>query len=411
MADNIVFSGSILFLSLADVIQLLGGNNCTGILTLRSQYSADMGAVYFIDGDPVNASFGKLKGREALYALFGWTDGKYEFSEEELVGINPVIKESRMAIVMDAVRLLDDGKIAKVGPDLLTRKDMERTATDSREMDFVNPVKAPLINYRYVMGEYSYKNGETIVKEGKYGKWMWVIYEGTVKIIRETSKGSITLARLGEGCFIGTIRALIHGEYSRSATAIAEGKVRLCILDVEPLQREYSELSENFKKILISLDNRLRQINDNAVAAYIGDYSKGLPEDKVLEDLFQDNTDLYIIKEGTADIIGKGPKGDVNLLSLGKDDVVGKIPFLDFGHEPLSASVMTSNPFEADILDSLALQEEYDNLSNTLRNFISNTARSISMTTKLFYQLLEKGGEKTIETKTERETRDSALLI
>ena len=134
----------------------------------------------------------------------------------------------------------------------------------------------------------------------------------------------------------------------------------------------------------------MRQINDNAVAAYIGGYSKGLPQDKVFENRFQNNTDLYIIRKGTADIIGKGPKGDVNLLSLGSDDVFGKIPFLDFGHEPLSASVMTSNPFEADILDSQALQKEYDKLSHTLRNFVFNAATNISMTTKLFYQLLEK---------------------
>ena len=394
MADNIVFSGSIHFLSLADVIQLLGGNNCTGILTLRSQYSSDMGAIYFIGGDPVNGSCGKLKGLEAVNALFGWTDGKYEFSEEQLSGINPVIKQSRMGIVMNALRLLDDGKIAKVGPDPLNQKDREKTGSDGVKMDFVHPLKGPLLNYRYVMGEYSYKNGETIVKEGKYGKWMWVIYEGTVKITRQTSKGSITLARIGEGCFIGTIRALMHGDYSRNATAIAEGKVRLCILDAEPLQREYAALSENFKKILISLDNRLRLINDNAVEAYIGGYSKELPKEKVVDDRFQSNTDLYIIRKGTVDIIGKGIKGDVNLMSLGSDDVFGKIPFMDFGHEPLSASVMTSNPFEAAILDSLELQKEYDNLSTTLKNFVLNAATNISMTTKLFYQLLEKGNEK-----------------
>jgi CRP-like cAMP-binding protein len=350
-----------------------------------------MGIIYFIGGNPVNASCGKLKGLKAVYALFGWTDGKYEFSEEELTGINPVIKQGRMGLVMNAQRMLDDGKIAMVGHSPINQEDMEKIGTDATKMDFVHPVKGPLVDYQCVMGEYSYKDGATIVKEGKFGKWMWVIYEGTVKITRQTSKGAITLARLGEGCFIGTIRALLHSDYSRSATAIAEGKVRLCILNAEPLHREYSALSENFRKILLSLDKRLRLINDNAVAAYIGGYSKELPEDKVFENRFQTNTDLYIIKEGTADIIGKGPKGDVNLLSLGSDDVFGKIPFLDFGHEPLSASVMISDPFEADILDSLALQQEYNNLSPTLRNFVFNAATNISMTTKLFYQLMDKG--------------------
>ena len=86
MTDNIVFSGSLLFLSLADVFQLLGGNNCTGKLTLRSPYSADMGFVYFVGGNPVNAYYGQIKGSDAIYALFGWTDGKYDFRSEERRG-------------------------------------------------------------------------------------------------------------------------------------------------------------------------------------------------------------------------------------------------------------------------------------------------------------------------------------
>jgi hypothetical protein len=388
MADNIVFSGSLLFLSLADVFQLLGGNNCTGKLTLRSQYSADMGVIYFVGGNPTNAYCGALKGLTAVYALFGWTDGKYDFSEEELTGLEPDINKSMMELVLDVSRLLDDGKIAKVGPSPLDHRDMEKTGPDGMKMDFVHPIKGPPVDYPYVTGEYSYLDGATIVKEGEYGKWLWAISEGTVKITRSTSKGAITLARLGEGCFIGTIRSLLYGEYERSATAIAEGNVQLCILDVEALHLEYSRLSQDFRKILLSLDNRLRPINNNAVGAYVGDSLKGLPKDKVFESRFQNNTELYIIREGTADIIGKGPKGDVNLLSLGVDDVFGRIPFMAFGHEPLSASVMTSTSFRVDILDSRALQQEYDNLSHMFRNFVFGTATNISMTTKLFYQLL-----------------------
>jgi hypothetical protein len=388
MTDNIVFSGSLLFLSLADVFQLLGGNNCTGILTLRSPYSADMGVIYFTNGNPANASCGKLKGIKAVYALFGWTDGKYEFSEDELTGIDHVIKQSMMEIVMDASRLLDDGQIARVGPDLLHQQEMEETSAEGMKIDFVQPLKGPPVDYLCVTREEYYADGETIVREGQFGKWLSVIDDGTIKITRETSKGAITLARLGEGCFIGTISSLVYGKYERSATAIAEGNVQLGILDAEALHREYSALSQNLRNILISLDNRLRLINDNAVQAFIGRYPKELPEDKVFDKKFQNNKDLYIIREGTADIIGKGPKGNVNLLSLGIDDVFGKIPFMAFGHEPLSASVMTSDTFQADILDSQTLQKEYSQLSHTFRNFVFNAATNISMTTKLFYHLL-----------------------
>ena len=392
MTHNIVFSGSLLFLSLADIFQLLGSNNCTGVLTLHTPYSPDKGIVYFIDGNPVNAFWGNLRGLEAVHALFGWTDGQYDFSEEKLSGIDVLIKDSMMEIVMDALRLLDDGVIAKIGPNLLEQQGEGKTGISVRAADFfMHPIKGPSVDFRDVTMEKNYTEGELIVKEGAPGKWLWVICEGTVRIVKETSKGAITLARLGEGCFIGTIASFLHGEHARTATAIAEGNVQLCVLDAESLHREYSALSPDFRKILFSLDKRLRMINENAVLAYTGNYSKELPKDKTLEGQFQNNTDLFVIREGSADIIGKGPRGDVNLLSLGRDDVFGRIPFMAFGHEPLAATVMTSEVFQAEILDSKGLQAEYDRLSHTFRNFVFSVATNISMTTKLFYQLLGNG--------------------
>jgi signal-transduction protein with cAMP-binding, CBS, and nucleotidyltransferase domain len=163
----------------------------------------------------------------------------------------------------------------------------------------------------------------------------------------------------------------------------------LCILDAEPLYHEYSLLSENFRRLLLSLDKRLRILNEKAVQVYInGNYNNGSTKNRVLQDKFQSETDLYIIQKGTADIIGKGTKGEVNLISLEKEDVFGKIPFMDFGHEPRSASVMVSNPINMERLDSKALQTEYDDLTQTFKNFIFNTATNISMTTNLLYNLL-----------------------
>jgi len=388
MSNNIVFSGSLIFLTLADVFQLLGGNNCTGTLTLRSQYSVDKGVVHFVDGNPINAFLGNQKGLDAVYTLFGWTDGTYDFSEGDLTGIEPVIKKSMMEIVLDALRLVDDGRITLVGSGPLHPEEGEEAGAGGLKEDFLQPIKGPNVDYRYVRIEENYSAGATIVKEGNHGKWLWVIADGTVKIIKETPKGAITLARLGEGCFIGTIRSFLFGTYERSATVIAEDDVQLCLLDAEALNQEYASLSEDFKKILLSLDNRFRMININAVQSYVGEYTRELPQDKVVESQFHNNTEFYIIREGTADIVGKGLKGDVNLMTLGSDDVFGKIPFMAFGHEPLYASVMTSSPFQADVLDSAALQKEYDNLSHTFRNFVFSTATNISMTTKLFYHLL-----------------------
>jgi CRP-like cAMP-binding protein len=391
MTDNIVFSGSLRFVSLADVFQLLGGNNCTGILNLRSQYSDHMGVIYFIDGNPINASYGNLRGPNAVYAMFGWTDGNYEFYEEALTEIDQVIKQSRMEVVLNALRMLDDGEIEKIGPPVLNEKENANKGVNIQKKEYPHAIKGPLVDYLYVIREEYYEDGAPIVKEGKYGKWLWVVYQGTVRVTKDTPKGTLTLARLGEGCFIGTIRALLFGDYERNATVTAEGKVRLCILDAEPLYHEYSLLSESFRKVLLCLDKRLRILNEKAVRVYTdGNFNCGPPNDKVLLDKFQSEQDLYLIQKGTADIIGKSPKGDINLLSLGSDDVFGRIPFMDFGHEPRSASVVVSRSFEADRLDVRSLQEEYNNLTHTFRNFIFNMGTNISMTTNLLYQLLEK---------------------
>ena len=389
MTDNIVFSGSLLFLSLADVFQLLGGNTCTGMLILRSPYAADAGVVYFSDGNPVNAAWGPYKGLDAVHALFGWTDGTYEFSEQDLAGIETIIRQSMMEVLLDALRLLDDGKIPRVGALAPDHTLAAAKGPGVGQGELVCPIKGPAVDYRYVTIENHYTDGATIVKQGKPGKWLWVICEGSVRIIRETPKGPVTLARLGEGCFIGTIGSFLYGNYERSATAIAEGDVHLCILDIEVLHREYSALSQDFKKILLSLDNRLRMVNENAVSAHLGEYSKELPSDRVVDEKYQSSSNLYIIRSGTADIMGKGPQGDVHLLTLGRDDVFGKIPFMAFGHEPLAATVATSKDFEAEMLDSRALQKEYEKLSHTFRNFVFSSATNISMTTRLFYQLLE----------------------
>jgi CRP-like cAMP-binding protein len=391
MSDNVVFSGSLLFLSLADVFQLLGGNSCTGKLTLHSKYTPDPGIVYFAGGNPVKAYWGTLKGINAIYGMFGWTDGKYYFSDEDIGTIEPDIGKPMMEIVLEASRGLDDGRIARLGPEHLYHYDRLETGEGSELMPHLLPLKGPPVDYLYVTGDYVYPDGAIIVREGEYGKWLWVISEGTVKIVRESHRGIVTLARLGEGCFIGTIRSLIYGgDHGRSATAIAEGNVHLSILDTEVLHREFISLSDDFRNLLLSLDNRLRPVNDNAVDAYMDQFSRGLPTDANIEERFQSTTDLFIIREGRADIIGKGPRDGVHLFSLGPGDVFGKIPFMAFGHEPLAAYVMTSKTFEADVLDSVALQKEYNNLSHTFRNFVFGTATNISMTTKLFYQLLGK---------------------
>jgi hypothetical protein len=385
MAGNAVFSGSLSFVNLADIFQILGGNICSGVLKIRSRHVPQVGLIYFRNGNPINASYGHLVGTKAIHMLFGWTEGEYDFQEEDVSHMDSIIRESRMEIVLDALRMLDDGLISKVGSPPIKNEDAEKDLELANTMN-LPVVKGPLVDYLYVVKEEFYENKARIVKEGNHGKWMWTIYEGNVNVSRKTSDGNILLARLGEGCFIGTIRALLFGEYERNATVTAEGDVRLCLLDAEPLYHEFASLSMDFRTLLLSLDHRLRLINDIAVRQSTEKNPRQLPKDnRIYINKFQSQNDLYIIREGKADIIGQKAKEDMPLISLDKNDVFGNIPFMDFGHEPKSAAVMVSKDFDAVRLDTTGILEEYNNLSCTFKNLIFNLCNNLFMTTKLVY--------------------------
>ncbi len=74
---DFVLAGNMDFLSLGDVLQLLGSNSSTGFLRIRSKFAQEPCLIYFINGNPVNASAGPLTGLDAVNALFGWVDGEF----------------------------------------------------------------------------------------------------------------------------------------------------------------------------------------------------------------------------------------------------------------------------------------------------------------------------------------------
>ena len=116
MAEKAALSGKLNFVTLPDIFQILGGNNSTGSLYIRSEYAPAVGRIYFVNGNPINAIDGSQKGKEALYALFGWTEGKFEFHVEK-VNVGRAFNCSRMEIVLDALKMIDDGEIRRVGPE------------------------------------------------------------------------------------------------------------------------------------------------------------------------------------------------------------------------------------------------------------------------------------------------------
>jgi len=384
MAGKAALSGELSFINLPEIFQILGGNSSTGSLYLRSEYAPAAGRIYFVKGNPINAIDGVQRGKEAIYALFGWTEGKFEFVEEE-VNVGRAFNGNRMEIILDALKMIDDGEIERVGPESQD-EEKEKSGGSASDGNKGFPVlKGPFIDYVFVIDEEEYHEGDQIVKEGGHGKWVWVIMEGTVNVTKEISGKPVTIARLGEGSFIGTFTSFLFKENIRSATVTAEGEVKLGLLDNERLATEYAGLTHGLKTVLLSLDHRLRDITAHAVGhseqkGHSIDLSKdmrpiikkGCPKER-----------LFLITEGEAVVVKTNSKGSLPLLTLGKGDFFGYVPFWEIGHEPRSASVYGSKDLKANKLKLEKLQVEYDNLSGTFKNLIDNVSSYISLSTKI----------------------------
>ena len=391
MADVAVFAGALSFISLPDIFQTLGSNNSSGRLKVTSPYAPSPGVIYFEDGNPINATMGPANGLDAIYALFGWSEGKFEFFEEK-VKTGRIVNNTRMQIVLDALRMLDDGLIEKVGPPSLAGAPGTEAGKSKDGKSTALPViKGPLVDYVHVISEDSFPDGARIVKEGGHGRWIWVILEGMVTVTRDTSDGPMPVARLGEGCFVGGFASLLRKEAVRSATVTASGDVQLGVVDADALSREYSALSMDFRRVLTSLDGRLRKITDRAAGLYMKKSgSDPLPKDKKLViKIGSSQEELFYITKGEAYVIGQAPKGDIPLMTLKKNDVFGYLPFMDIGHEPRFASVFASKELQTDKLDMENLRKEYDKLSGTLKNLIYNVGSCIATTTGLAFNLTD----------------------
>ena len=377
---NFVLAGNLTFLNLGDILQLLGSNASTGVLRITSKYAQDMGLIYFFSGNPVNASLGSLAGLDAVNSLFGWLDGEFEFIEEKVAGEN-VIKKSRMQIILDCLRMLDDGQIDKLGPVTFTKKSLH--PLDKLPNQPI--IRGPLIDYTYVVDEEEFHAGNKIVIEGKHGGWLWVILEGTAEIIRETPKGPLNILKIGEGSFIGSLASFLLLEGSvRSAAIMAVNNVLLGVLDSRRLSVDFLRMSDQFRSLSISLDRRLKQATNMAVDINLNNIKiEEFISGKQVIAQGESVESLFTITEGEAHIARNTENGYVPLASLYPGDFFGHVPFLDMGQEPHSASVFGSKDLKISEIDPDILEKEYNQLSYTFKCFIEHLANCILATSML----------------------------
>ncbi len=378
MNESMVLSGSLGFLSLGDIIQLLGSSGSTGVLRLINRYAPDPGFIYFIEGNPVNAQNGSVDGIDALYSLFGWVNGSFEFTREAILADKRITK-SRMGLILEGMKLLDDGHTKKVGPATVADKDADL----KRSLSKTTILKGPLVDYMYVVDEEDFFDGEHIVEEGKHGSWIWVILEGVVDIVKEVDSGTIPIIRIGDGSFIGSMASFLLQGHIRTATAVAVGNVQLGVLDSQRLSQEYAGMSLEFRTFLTSLDKRLKQLTDRVVEYHDGNVQTAdiLKDKKVL--IRQGKTEeeqLYVVKHGRASVVRNTENGPVVLSHLYKGDFFGHVPFLHLGQESEGAAIYGSENIKITKIEAVTLQKEYNRLSTTFKNIVNNMVTCMSVT-------------------------------
>jgi CRP-like cAMP-binding protein len=378
MAGNAAFAGNLRFLNLGELMQLLGTTDCTGTLFISSDYASQPGVIYVEKGNPINAANGAKTGLDALFSLFGWIEGQFEFIQED-VTCEKVITQSRMEIILDGLRLLDEGKVEVLGS-AAAESETEPTAVKSGSIPMI---RGPLVDYSYVVDEEGFYDGDEIVQEGNHGNWIWVILEGVVEISRQTPKGTLKILRIGEGAFLGSVNALLKGDNVRSATVTAIGNVQLGMLDSQLMTSELANLSVDYREFVRGLDERLKQATDMSVDIYAEDnkIAKLVKGMKILIKQGKDEKRLFRVRSGQAYIAREIDAGAVPVACLQKGDYFGHIPFLDLGQEPFSASVYASPDLKLSSEDPSELRREHDKLSSTLKNILAHLSTSISVTT------------------------------
>ncbi|MCP4666620.1 MAG: cyclic nucleotide-binding domain-containing protein [Deltaproteobacteria bacterium] len=119
--------------------------------------------------------------------------------------------------------------------------------------------------YGYIAGEESYEDKALIIEEGNKGDWIYVIMEGQVKVKKRTPRGMVTLQILRQGEFFGEMALLEHGKWIRTASVIADGPVRLGVLDNERLIKDYESISPRLRALFRAMTMKLRETTKKAV--------------------------------------------------------------------------------------------------------------------------------------------------
>ena len=112
-------------------------------------------------------------------------------------------------------------------------------------------------------GKETYKAGDVIVREGSHGAAVYVLSSGKVEISKMVQGKRVVLDILGPGEMFGAMSYLAPAPRSATATALEDTVLEL--LDKNFLDREFNQISSEFREIISNLVKKLRKTNENLI--------------------------------------------------------------------------------------------------------------------------------------------------
>jgi CRP-like cAMP-binding protein len=125
---------------------------------------------------------------------------------------------------------------------------------------FDNPEIMP-----YIAQEERYPAGGVIIREGEKGFWVYIVLQGTVKIVKKTDSGAVTLSRLGEGQIFGEMMFFMRDKFQRTTSVVADGPVVVGLLDTELITADLNRVSGRLQQVLTMMISRLKDSTDKTV--------------------------------------------------------------------------------------------------------------------------------------------------
>lgn len=113
-----------------------------------------------------------------------------------------------------------------------------------------------------IVGEKTYNDGQVIFNEDSFDEGFFIILSGSVEISRKVQRRKYVIEVLKPGEICGEMELV--GAMKRALTARAIGKTTLGVIDRAPFEKEYGQLSRQFRSVLETIPLRLKKILDRA---------------------------------------------------------------------------------------------------------------------------------------------------